>query len=67
MLFNTDGWTDMTKLVVAFFDLANAPKNCDVSTCCSDILHKIFAVNSDYVLIQHSPIGLSEVSPLCVL
>ena len=26
-LFHTDGRTDMTKLVVAFRDVANAPKN----------------------------------------
>jgi hypothetical protein len=26
-LFHADGWTDMTKLIVAFCDFANAPKN----------------------------------------
>ena len=26
-LFHTDGWTDMTKLTVAFVIFANAPKN----------------------------------------
>jgi len=25
-LFHTDGWTDMTKLAVAFRNFANAPK-----------------------------------------
>jgi hypothetical protein len=27
-LFHVDGWTDMTKLIVAFRNFANAPKNC---------------------------------------
>jgi hypothetical protein len=26
-LFHTDGWTNMTKLTVAFLNFANAPKN----------------------------------------
>ena len=38
-LFHADGWTDMTKLIVAFRNFVNAPKN-DQSTI-SDMIPEI--------------------------
>jgi len=35
---DTDGWTEMTKLIVAFRYFANAPKNLDIE---STLLHGI--------------------------
>jgi len=31
-LFHVDGWTDMTKLIVAFCNFANVPKNVPLSS-----------------------------------
>jgi hypothetical protein len=43
----TDALTDMTKLIVAFRNFANAPKNCCLKDVVQD-LHSIVGTNSRY-------------------
>jgi len=43
----TDALTDMTKLIVAFRDFANTPKNCCLEDVVQDF-HSIVGTNSRY-------------------
>jgi len=51
--FHADGRTDMTKLIVAFRNFANAPKNCQ-SKLSSDTDGNTYWCTRYYRLIQHS-------------
>jgi len=39
-LYHADGRTDMTKLIVAFRNLANAPKHASILNVTYQVLHK---------------------------
>jgi len=49
-LFHADGRTDMTMLIVAFREFANAPKNCSNNSQYTSILKIISTIRSIYRL-----------------
>jgi hypothetical protein len=55
-LFDADGWTDMTKLLVVFRNFANAPKRWEGGECNYDTLHLFFS----YAIILQDLLVLSK-------
>ena len=56
-LFHVDGQTDTTKLTVAFWNFANAPKNCSSSTSSQTLVNIIINKICGSRLVQFSNTG----------
>jgi len=54
VVFHEDGQTDMTKFIVAFRNLANAPKNASILAAeCRCVFHMIIRLIDDYRPTHH--------------